>query len=233
MAPVIAITGASRGVGEDLVRHFISQNWITIGLSRNTKKLSELQTELGNNFFYYELDVSSGDNVNKIFKQIKKKFNRINAFVNNAAIFKWSSLEKCTDSDINSIIDTNLKGSIFTIRSAIKQKCFCKGGRIINISSVAGLHGIEGQAIYSASKFGLKGFSEAVGQELLHQKILLTTIYPGGINTPLWNKKNEYPGDTSQLLKPGDITSTIDFIVHLPNNVYLKDITIFPTNEWH
>ena len=109
-----------------------------------------------------------------------------------------------------------------------------KGGRIINIGSVASINGLENQAIYCASKFGLNGFSEALNQEVIKYNISISTIFPGGIDTPLWNKNNPYPsGDKSKLLKASDIVAIVEYIVKLKQRVVLKNLTIFPSNEWH
>jgi NADP-dependent 3-hydroxy acid dehydrogenase YdfG len=77
----------------------------------------------------------------------------------------------------------------------------------------------------------LVGFSESIGQE--HEEILFTTICPGGINTPLWNESNPYPGDISKTLSPDDIASVVEYVADLPENVVLKTMTIFPNYEWH
>lgn len=116
-----------------------------------------------------------------------------------------------------------------TLHSITKMK----RGRIININSVAGLSGIKNQSLYSASKAGLKVFMDSLSQELIEKGILISNIHPGGINTELWNSGNKYPGDVTKLLDPTDIINTVDYIIGLSDNVVVKDITIFPTNEWH
>lgn len=109
-----------------------------------------------------------------------------------------------------------------------------KSGKIITISSVAGTRGIPQQAIYCASKHGVKGFSDALAQELVPHGILVHTLCPGGTNTPLWDKsKNSYPGDTEKLMKPEDIAELIIFLLHQPAGTLYKRIIFFPTNEWH
>ena len=104
-------------------------------------------------------------------------------------------------------------------------------GRIININSVSGLSGIKDQSVYSSSKSGLIGFMDSLAQELKHIKI--TNIFPGGIDTTLWSKHN-YPGDDyDRLLKTSDIIDVIKLIINLKENVVIKNLTIFPDNEWH
>ncbi len=149
-----------------------------------------------------------------------------NRLINNASVFQSKPFAESSLEDIDTIIDTNVKGSLYCTLEAIK----ILKGRIINIGSVSGLNGIKDQAIYSASKFAINGFSESLAQE---SGISVTTINCGGVNTPLWNEKNPYPGDIDKLLKPTDIVNLIDYIVNLPENITFKNVTLFPNNEWH
>ena len=139
---------------------------------------------------------------------------------------------ECDVKDINVIIDTNLKGTVFCTNEAIKLMKG-NGGRIINIASVAATHGIKNQAIYCASKYGVDGFAEALNQELIEEGISISTIYPGSTDTPLWDKENNpYPGDLSKILKPEDVVNMVEYIANLPKMVVLKKVVMFPSNEW-
>ena len=142
---------------------------------------------------------------------------------------------KCSFKDINTIIDTNLKGVMYATLEAIKiMRKTAIASRIVNIGSVASIHGIENQAIYCASKFGLNGFSEALNQEIIRHNISITTLFPGGIDTPLWSEDNPYPGgNTSGLLNAKDIVNIVEMLSSLEPRVILKNMTIFPSNEWH
>lgn len=229
MSKVIVVTGASSGVGRDIVEFFGEKGWTAIALGR--RKDATFNSE---NIHYFPLDISNWKDVKKKSEEITSKFPKINLLVNNAAVFKLKSFSELEIEDIDSMIDTNLKGSIY-ITKALLSAMVQKTGRIVNISSVAGTHGIKGQAVYCASKFGLNGFSEALNQELIEMGISMTTICPGGINTPLWNEQsNPYPGgDVDQLIPAREITNLVHYISELPNNIVLKNMTLFPDNEWH
>ena len=231
----IVISGASSGLGRELAKKFASLNWNVIGLARNTVTLETLSEELGENFTFYAVDLQDEEGVLSAFDFIESQVKHIDVIVNNAAIFTMKPFIECTFKDINSIVDTNLKGVMYSTLKAIeimKKNNSC--GRIINISSVAGTHGIENQAIYCASKFGLNGFAEALNQEIIKYNISISTIIPGGINTPLWNEDNPYKGgDTEQLLQCSDLVKTVEYISGLEPRIILKNLTIFPSNEWH
>ena len=229
----IVVTGASSGVGLEISKLFVNNGWRVIGLAKSPTKLKLLKNELGQRFSCLAVDISLSASVKEAFENIRINAGTIDVLVNNAAVFTMKPFSESTIEDIERIIDVNLKGTMYCTLNAlglIKPN----GGRIINIGSVAGEHGIRNQAIYCASKFGLNGFADALSQELLVKGINVSTISPGGINTPLWNTGNPYPdGDTSQLLSANDIAKLVEYIASQPSNVVLKKIVTFPSNEWH
>ena len=109
-----------------------------------------------------------------------------------------------------------------------------EGAKIIFINSVAGLRDIQHQAIYCASKAGLRSFAGVLGQELRNRKIKVSSIHPGGINTTLWNKDNPYPcGQVSDALDPTTIAKLVYMIASDETNAEYKNMTLFPDVEWH
>lgn len=216
----IVITGATSGVGLDLCRHFDKKGWHVIGLGRRVASMKVGNVE------FIRADASTLE----FYTKIRCCGPQIDVLVNSAAIFTRNKIGDVSALDINRLVDTNLKGSIYATMACLK--IMKPGSRIINISSVAGTHGIKEQSIYSATKYGINGFFESLQQELLPRGILLSTINPGGIDTPLWDK-HKYKGDRKKLLKVGDITSLVDYISGLPPHVVFKTATIYPTNEIH
>ena len=225
MNKTVIITGTSSGVGKQCVERFLNKKWNVIGLSRTNVDLYNA------NYFHIKTDIKDPVSIKNSFEIISKKYNSIDLLINNAAVFKMKPFVEFNEEEIDDIIDTNIKGTIFCTLNTIK---IMNKGRIINISSVSGTHGIENQSVYSSTKYALNGFAESLNQELIKKNILISTICPRGINTPLWNDKNQYPGsDVTKILNPNDIVNMIEYIVDLPENVVLKNVTLFPTCEWH
>lgn len=224
-AKTIVITGGSSGLGLAILKRFLKENWKVCILSRTPPPP---QFEFNSNpfFKFIKCDIRDSNQVVKAFGQL----DGIDIFVNNASIFKSKSFIEMDFVEINEILDTNLKGTIYCTLSAIKKM---KEGRIINISSVSGLHGIENQTIYSASKHGINGFSNSLSKEYLDKNIKVTTICPGGLDTPLWNSSNPYNGDTNRLIKPEEIADLVYFISKSSLQTVYKNVTMFPDNEWH
>lgn len=231
---VMVISGVTSGLGLELARHFSSKGWNICGLARNLKRLKILKAELGDTFDFYQVDISISRDVANVFSHIKSRFSLIDVMINNAAVFKMAPFSETSIEDIDRIIDTNLKGSIYCTHSVLEMMR-PKLGRIINIGSVAGEHGIKNQSVYCASKFGLDGFAQSLHQELNTRGINITTICPGGIDTPLWNlETNPYPGGhVNQLLDAENIIGVVDNVINQPSNVVVKKVVLFPSNEWH
>lgn len=224
---VAVITGASSGVGLEIATHLHYVGWKVIGLARSFPK-----TKL---FDSYSLDVRNAKDVEGMFNwiwesQLKLDELSINLLVNNAAVYKRGTFSEMSISDIDDIIDTNLKGTLYCTRFALPM-IKRPGGRIINIGSVAGEQGIVLEAAYCASKFGVFGMAEALAEEL--EGINVTTIAPGGIDTVLWNKDNPYLGDKTKLLHTCDIAKMVSTIASMPDNVVVKKVVLHPSDEKH
>lgn len=234
MKKLIVITGATSGVGESLANYFTKLDWYVIGLARNEGKLTVMKNVLGYNFLGIKTDIRDRQQVGQAFKIIKQTFGNLDILINNASVFKTDEFINHTYNDIDSIIDTNLKGTIYCSLEAIKimmQKNEKAVKRIINVASVSGYHGIENQPVYSASKHAVRGFADSLSQEVRKHNILVTTIFPGGINTPLWHAYPEK--DTSQMMKTKDVVDVIKYIIDSNEDIIMKEISFFPKNEWH
>lgn len=231
------VTGASSGVGTEVAKRLVARGWKVYGLARSPVPLEMVRAELGAGFVPVPTDVRQASSVAAAFATIAASLTgkdgpRIDLLVNNAAVFKMAEFATCSLSDIDNLIDTNLKGTLYCTHAALAL--LGPGSRIVNIGSVAGTHGIANQAIYCASKFGVDGFAEALNQELIGRGISITTICPGGIDTPLWqDASNPYPGDLSKILDPGDVAGLVEYVAGLPQRVVLKKAVLFPSNEWH
>jgi NAD(P)-dependent dehydrogenase (short-subunit alcohol dehydrogenase family) len=228
----LVVTGVTSGVGLEIVRRFVALGDRVIGLGRDGARLEAITRELGSERFWArQVDVRMSSEVQRVFDGLKDQVERIDVLVNNAAVFKTAPFESFTIEDIDAIIDTNLKGTIYCTHQALPF--LRRGSRIVNMGSVSGTHGIENQAAYSSSKFGVEGFAESLGQELSKRGIHITTICPGGIATPLWNEKNPYGGDVNVLLRCEDIVALVEHVAGLPERVVFKKAILFPSNEWH
>lgn len=222
------VTGASSGVGLAVASRFVAKGWSVVGFARTRAALEAAANTLGRQFSYEVVDVRDAAQVQAAFARIPW----VHVLVNNAAVFRMKPFAECTTAELDAMIDTNLKGTLHCTHAALPR--MAAGARIIHIGSVAGTHGIANQAIYCASKWGVEGFADALAQELQPRGILVTTIAPGGIDTPLWQAEgNPYPGPPGKILEADDVARAVEYVAEQPPHVVLKRMTLFPTNEWH
>jgi NAD(P)-dependent dehydrogenase (short-subunit alcohol dehydrogenase family) len=222
MNKTILITGTTSGVGAKIAYDYIEKGWNVIGFSRGESIFQY------SNYKHYQVDVTSCYEMYDIFEQI----DNIDILVNNAAVFKMKSFSDTTLDEIDDMIDINLKGAMYVTKFALQK--MEKGSRIFFINSVAGLEELENQSAYCASKHGLTGFAGVLGEELRSRGIKVTSIHPGGIDTPLWSRDIPYPcGDVSKAISPMELVKVIDFVYNSQFNIEYKTIKMFPDTEWH
>jgi len=189
---VALITGASRGIGEAIAIKLASLGAdIAIIYAQNADKASEVcfkVREMGVRAEAFLCDVSDFTTVKETVEAVKKAFGTFDILVNNAGVTRDNLILTMKEDAFDSVIDINLKGAFNMIRhcSAIFVKK--RSGKIVNISSVAGIIGNPGQANYSASKAGLIGLTKSVARELASRNICCNAIAPGFIETDMTEK---------------------------------------------
>ena len=179
------ITGISRGIGLEIAKSFVNDDYYVIGTSRSSFKINEeLNSE---HCMHLSMDVTDRKQISSCFDELKK-INKIpNILINNAGITKDQLFLRMKEDDWDDVINSNLT-SVFNITKLfIKSMVKDRYGKIINISSVAGLMGNPGQVNYSASKAGLGGFTRALAKEVAARNITVNCIAPGFIETDMTN----------------------------------------------
>lgn len=179
------ITGISRGIGLEIAKSFVNDDYYVIGTSRSSFRINEeLNSE---NCLHLLMDVTDRKQISSCFDELKK-INKIpNVLINNAGITKDQLFLRMKEDDWDDVINSNLT-SVFNITKLfIKSMVKDRYGKIINISSVAGLMGNPGQVNYSASKAGLGGFTRALAKEVAARNITVNCIAPGFIETDMTN----------------------------------------------
>tara|TARA_B100000965_G_scaffold94013_1_gene76755 strand:- start:3 stop:719 length:717 start_codon:yes stop_codon:yes gene_type:complete len=177
----VFISGASRGIGRSIANHFAENDYMVIGTSRNKFKFDNKSEKL----IPIKLDVTSREDVKTCFNDLKSKDLLPDILINNAGITSDQLFLKMTDDDWDNVIKTNLTGTYNLTKVFIKNMIKNKNGRIINISSVAGLMGNPGQVNYASSKSALNGFTKSLAKEIGSRNITVNSIAPGFIDTDM------------------------------------------------
>jgi 3-oxoacyl-[acyl-carrier protein] reductase len=186
---IVFITGVSRGIGLELAKCFLNDGYFVIGTSRSEFNLS---SSLGSeNCLHLPLDVTNRDQISSCIKKLKDEDIVPNVLINNAGITKDQLFLRMKDEDWDDVIDSNLTSVFNMTKLFIKTMVKDRSGKIINISSVAGLMGNPGQVNYSASKAGLGGFTRALAKEVASRNITVNCIAPGFMETDMTNHFKE------------------------------------------
>jgi len=186
---VALITGASRGIGKAVALKLASLGAdiavvdLTVGDVTDVAR-KELR-ELGVRAEAFACDVTDFAAAKETVEAVKKTFGTVDILVNNAGITRDGLIMSMKEEAFDAVVDTNLKGSFNMIRHCTPIFVKQRGGKIINISSVAGIMGNAGQANYSASKAGVIGLTKSVARELASRNVCCNAIAPGFIKTDM------------------------------------------------
>ena len=222
MMKTALVTGGSRGIGKAIAQKLSETSNVAVGYSNSKEQAVEVVNSIqanGGNAIAVQIDVTDNDSVEKCFELIEKEFSSVEILVNNAGITKDNIFPRLKQDDWDSVIDTNLTGSFRVSQRAIKGMMKNKWGRIVFISSVAGISGNTGQSNYAASKAGMIGLAKTISKELGSRNITSNVIAPGYIDTDMTSflndeQKEDIIGQLSikRVGKPEDIANMVSFL---------------------
>jgi 3-oxoacyl-[acyl-carrier protein] reductase len=185
---VALVTGASRGIGRAIAVRLAACGASVAGVARSLDAMQptlEAIRQAGGVADGYAVNVAESAAVAQVVEEIEAKYQRIHVLVNNAGVTRDGLMLRMDDSAWEEVIDTNLKGAFLFSRAVGACMMRARYGRIINISSVAGLTGNPGQANYAASKAGVIGLSKTMARELASRGITVNVVAPGFITTDM------------------------------------------------
>lgn len=183
MSRVWMITGCSRGLGKAMAEAVLATGDHLFATARRTEDLADLVARHGERVSTYPLDVSDPDAAVGAVEAAVAVFGRLDILVNNAGYGTIGSVEDTAMEEVRRQIEVNLFGTIYTTKAAVPFMRRQHAGHIIQVSSVGGRVGALGRAPYSAAKWGVEGFSEALAKEVEPLGIKVTIIEPGGFRT--------------------------------------------------
>jgi len=180
------VTGGSRGIGKAIAAELAGAGAsVVLGYRSGADEAEAVASELGGRAV--QADVSKPDEARRLVEEAGE----IDILVNNAGVTRDGLLARMSDEDWDVVLDTNLGGTFNTCRAAARGMMKRRGGAIVNISSIVGLHGNPGQTNYSASKAGIIGFTKALARELGSRGVRANVVAPGYVATRLTNELPE------------------------------------------
>lgn len=185
----VVVTGAGRGIGRAVAVAFAKEGANVVinfaGREESAAQTLALCQEAGAKAICVKADVSKEEDCKLLFERTREEFGEVTILVNNAGITRDKLLIGLTQEDFMSVLEVNLKGTYLCTKLAVKDMMKKRNGRIINMSSVVGVHGNAGQSNYAASKAGVIGFTKSVAKEFASRGITVNAVAPGMIATDM------------------------------------------------
>ena len=181
---VAIITGAAKGIGFSTAQRFAQEGAIAILADMNLESVKAAAAQIPN-AQAYAMNVTDRDSIQAVVDQVMQKHGRIDILINNAGITQDARLVKMTEAQFDAVIDVNLKGVFNCTQLIVPHMLEAKSGAIVNASSVVGIYGNFGQTNYSATKFGVIGFTKTWARELGPKGIRVNAICPGFVATEM------------------------------------------------
>lgn len=182
---VVAVTGASRGIGREIALQFGQEGARVACLATRVENAAPTAEAIGPSARAFGCDVSDSGQVEAAFAQIEAELGPVQILVNNAGVTRDTLLMRMSEEDFDKVLDVNLKGAWRCVKAVIRPMMKARWGRIVNVSSIVGLSGAAGQANYAASKAGLIGLTLSVAKELGSRGITCNAVAPGFIETEM------------------------------------------------
>ena len=176
----ILITGASGGIGNELVKKFVSLGGEVLGSGTNTDKLDSIKKKFPN-VKVKKFDISDHSRIEEFIENVSLELGGLDILINNAGVNKDNLSLRMKDEEWKKVIDINLTSTFLLSKHSIKKMLKTKFGRIVNITSVVGHTGNLGQSNYSASKSGIIGMSKSLAIEYAKKNITINCVSPGFI----------------------------------------------------
>ncbi len=229
--PLVAvITGASRGIGAAVASELARRGYRLALLARGQKRLEETAQSLEGapEIRVFPCDLQDSSQVERTFKDIFDWAGQVDVLVNNAGVGVFAPLVEISDSQWDSVLDTNLRGVFYCARAVIPRMKKQQSGYIINISSLAGKNAFPGGTAYCASKWGLQGLTYCLAEELRQDNIRVSVICPGSVHTEFSPHTGK---DPERMLQPADVARTVGWLLEQEPQSFVSEISLRPTQK--
>ncbi|SEN05655.1 Short-chain dehydrogenase [Chryseobacterium taichungense] len=183
------VTGASKGLGFELVKKLLAEGYQVAATSRTVEALTSAFGASSENFLPLSMNITDNNDVKSVIARTVEHFGKIDVIVNNAGYGQLGTLEELSDEETRANFEVNVFGTLNVIRNAMPYLRDQKSGNIFNISSIGGYYGgFPGWGVYCSTKFAVAGFTEALAEEAKDFGVYATVVYPGYFRTEFLTK---------------------------------------------
>src|SRR3954451_401382 len=227
---IAIVTGGTRGIGRAIAERLLLEGASVAICGRSAESTDRAASEMKplGKVIGCAADVTDLAQVRDLFESVDRAFGQLDILVNNAGQGVFRKVGEMTPEDWHRNIDLNLNGPFYCSHEALSRFAG-RGGFIVNISSLAGKNAFSGGAGYNASKAGLNLFSEALMLDHRYDKVRVTSIMPGSVDTEFSGGPAKRGGDTSWMIAPEDIAETVALVLRIPERTTISRVEIRPS----
>lgn len=220
----IIVTGASDGIGKSLAIELAKEGYSLVLFGRNEERLKAVSAA-ANNAEYHAFDLNDYAAMDKAVTEVLKAGD-VDVLINNAGVWhKMGDLETIDDDLIMEVINTNLTSQILLTKRLLPSIRHRKNSFIVNVSSKSGITAQAGQSVYSASKWGLRGFTDVLRADTKGDEVHIVGVYQSGTNTKLFEKAGE-DLPVGSFTEPDDLAKVIAFTLKQPPKLRVTEIRV-------
>lgn len=224
----VLVTGASSGIGRAIAKKLLQQGHHVIGVSRNIQQF----THPLENFSTVQLDLSHTKSLPAQLRELAKNFPNIDAVIFAAGFGQFGSLEEFSYAQIEALMTVNFTSQVFLTRALLPQLKRKQRVDLIYIGSEAALKGNRKGAMYCASKFALRGFTQALREECSKSGVRVCLINAGMVKTPFFDTLSfTHADDETNYLLPEDLAEAVDYVLNSRVHIVIDEINLNPLNK--
>lgn len=224
MKNISIVTGGSSGLGKEISKILVKEGIPVCIIARNKEKIDRAKSEIGGEVISFVGDLSDEKFIKNTFTKLNEQGYYVNYLYNCAGVGVFGSPTEMNIEKINKCINSNVNGLMCISYEACRN--MTNGGTIINIASTAGLKGNANETLYCASKWAVRGFTEAMKAYYKNSNIHIIGVYPGGMKTEFWNKECGMFPDTTKFMEPNEVAQIIVENARERKSLYCGDIVI-------
>ncbi len=218
---IAVVTGANKGIGHECVQQLLEKGAIVISICRSGCSHSHA------NYTSLMADVRNFESLSAAFQQVLDLHGKIDVLINNAGLGYFGHCDELPIEQWHEMFDTNVTGLFYATRLALPSMKKQGAGHIINISSIAGLEGYQQVSAYCATKFAVRGFSDALYKEVRDFGVKVTCVYPGSVKTDFFRHSENITAHDNMLM-PEDVANQIVYCLESPPNFHNVNLEIRP-----
>lgn len=233
---VAILTGASSGIGLATAHALVAEGVSLVAVARSEDRLAELVADLGDRVTPLAADVSDPATADRIVAATLERHGRVDLVLPNAGIYVGGDLVDTAQSDIASLVATNVTGVMTLVRAALPHLIAQRSGDVLVTSSVSGHQDIEWEPVYSASKHAVQSFVHTVRRQSAGSGVRIGAIAPGVVLNPLWGFTHGSPEEAERIaagtgIRSSDVADAIVFMLTRPPHVAVRDLVLLPTGQ--